>query len=512
MDLLTSSVYQAMRHRVARANSYATRSEQLQHRQLQYIVSGLIGTEYARKHGYKYKGHRDLYSTYCKHFPITGYEPIRRYVERMIEGEEHILFHAPCKRFAMSSGTSGGRSKYIPVPNHYLQKCHFRGGSDALWLYLAGRPDSEFFKHKGLVIGGSSKPMFQGKDALVGDLSSILVEKLPALGNMIRVPGKKVLLMDEWNAKMKAIVNEVRKEDVGSLSGVPSWMLVMIKQLLDEEKKNNLSEIWPNLEVFFHGGISFEHYRDIYKELIPSPKMTYRETYNASEGFFGIQNDPNDSAMLLMLDYRVFYEFVPIDKLEDEEPQAIPLSEVQTGVTYAMIISTTGGLYRYDIGDTVCFTSTNPYKFKIVGRTTHYINAFGEELMVANTDKAIATVCREMNAKAAEYTAAPLYMTGNEKGRHEWIIEFSKEPNDFALFAQRLDQVLREVNSDYDAKRYSDMTLLPLRLHVAEKGFFNKYMAEIEKLGGQNKVPRLQNNRKLIEQLLQRPGLTCVSQ
>lgn len=491
-----------MRHRIRLIKRYERQAEAIQAQQLNDVIAALRGTEYAKQNGFE--GGKGDYQTFRKRLPVTEYEPLRPLVERMLLGEKNVLLCGGCDRFAMSSGTSGGRSKYIPVNAAHLHRCHYRGGSDSLWLYLPTRSDSRFFATKGLVLGGSSKPVAQGNNILVGDLSSILIEKMPAIGNAIRIPSKDVLLQDEWNSKMEAIVEQVRRANVGSLSGVPSWMLVMIKSVLEAEGKENLSEVWPNLEVFFHGGISFEHYRDVYKRLIPSPRMQYRETYNASEGFFGIQNDPSDQAMLLMLDYGVFYEFTPLSELDNPEPTVIPLADVKPGVTYAMIISTIGGLYRYMIGDTVRFTSVHPYKFVIVGRTSHYINAFGEELMVANTDKAISTVSKELGASVSEYTAAPLFMSESGKGRHEWIIEFSELPHNITTFAQKLDSELRALNSDYDAKRYSDMTLLPLRLYIAPEGFFSQYLSDEGKLGGQHKVPRLRNDRTLFDKLLQR--------
>lgn len=508
MDLFTAVIHRLSSFRLRRIEQYALHAEEIQSQQLAVVLGNLKGTRYAEAHGYTDKS--GSYIEYCKAIPVVEYETIRPFVNKMLEGERDVLFHGGCDRFAKSSGTSGGRSKFIPVNTAHLKDCHFRGGSDALWLYLSTRPDSRFFRTKGLVLGGSSAPVSCGNEILQGDLSSILIEKMPALGNIIRVPSKSILLMDEWNAKMDAIVASVMHENVGSLSGVPSWMLVMIKKLLQESGKSDLSELWPDLEVFFHGGISFAPYREEYKRIIPSERMQYRETYNASEGFFGIQNDPHDPAFLLMLDYGVFYEFIPLDELHEENPTVVPLSEVKTGIVYAMLISTLGGLYRYELGDTILFTSRNPYKFTIVGRTTHYINAFGEELMVANTDKAIATVSHALHCDVAEYTAAPLVLSDVGKGRHDWIVEFSRVPKDYAQFAAMLDEELRKLNSDYDAKRYTNMTLLPLQLYIVPEGFFATFLEEEGKAGGQHKVPRLKNDRDLIEKLLLREGITKI--
>lgn len=506
MDAITTLIHKISGYRLHKIERYATNAEEIQQKQLQAVLANLRGTLYGNKYGITEDD--TTYEQFRTKIPLTEYEPLREYVEQMLDGKENILLAGSCKRFAKSSGTSGSRSKFIPVNEKHLKECHFRGGSDSLWLYLNTRPDSRFFQTKGLVIGGSSTPVANNKNILQGDLSSILIEKMPTLGNLLRVPSKKTLLMSEWNSKMEAIVNEVIPQNIGSLSGVPSWMMVMIKKVLEQTGKNNLSEVWPQLEVFFHGGISFSPYRQEYQRLIPSERMQYRETYNASEGFFGIQNDPSDSSLLVMLDYGVFYEFIPLDDLNHPSPRIVPLWGVEPGVVYSMVISTLGGLYRYQIGDTVTFSSTHPYKFTIAGRTSHYINTFGEELMVANTDKAIAEVSNTLQCQVSEYTAAPRIFEEKGKGCHEWIIEFNKGPKDIAEFARLLDDKLREVNSDYDAKRYSDMTLLPLKLYTVPKGFFENYLAEIGKLGGQNKVPRLKNDRKLIDILLERKGVT----
>lgn len=508
MSLFTDAIRKLSTRRLLQIEKYATEYEAIQAKQLQNVVKSLQGTSYEKLNGGNTPIHN--YSTYRQKIPLIEYENIRPLVEQMMQGKKNVLLSEVCDRFAKSSGTSGGRSKFIPVNKTHLRDCHFRGASDTLWLYLASRPDSEFFATKGLVLGGSSTPIEHTKNILQGDLSSILIEKMPLLGNLARVPSKSILLMDEWNEKMEAIVDSVVNDNVGSLSGVPSWMLVMTKKILEKTNKKNLSEVWPNLEVFFHGGISFEPYREEYKRLIPSDKMQYRETYNASEGFFGIQNDPLDPAFLLMLDYGIFYEFIPFEEVGKKSPTIIPLEEVKTGIVYSMVISSLGGLYRYQIGDTIQFTSTKPYKFLIAGRTAHYINTFGEELMVANTDRAIAIVSKELKCEVVEYTVAPLLLSDLGKGRHEWIIEFSKAPSNLKQFASALDKTLRELNSDYDAKRYSDMTLLPLSLYTARSGFFAEYLSEIGKLGGQHKVPRLQNNRTLFEKLVNRNGIESI--
>lgn len=499
MDAFTRFIYALMRPRLRAIARYDHCAEELQEVQLQHILHDLRQTEYGRSLGAERitNAHE-----YAQRVPIVTYDSVAPFAERMLTGEKNLLVRGSCDRFAVSSGTSAGRSKYLPVPRHHLKQCHFRGASDTLWLYLASRADSRFFATKGLTLGGSQQPVALSSHISRGDLSSILIEKMPTLGAIIRVPTKKTLLMSEWNAKMEQIVREVHRANVGSLSGVPSWMLHLIKDVLAYTGKSNLSEVWPDLEVFFHGGIAFSPYRDEYQRLIPSPRMQYRETYNASEGFFGIQNDPADSAMLLMLDYGVYYEFLPLEELEKEHPSAIPLSGVEVGKTYALVISTLGGLYRYILGDTVCFTSRDPYKIKIAGRTASYINAFGEELMVFNADVALTQTANEFGVTVVDYTAAPFFMNEAGRGRHDWVIEFATPPKDPDAFALRLHELLRKENSDYDAKSYNNMTLLPLKLYVAPQGTFTTYLSQEGKLGGQHKIPRLKNDRSVIEKVL----------
>lgn len=499
MELRTALFYRAQQPRLWAIRQYAQHSETIQRRQLSRVLRCLSRTRYAADNEAQKISD---YKSFNQALPIVEYETLRPYAEEMLTGAPDILTRGHCDRFAMSSGTSGGRSKFIPLNGLHLQAAHFQGGRDSLLLYLATRPDSRFFATKGLVLGGSQRPANYGGDIRVGDLSSILIEKMPAVGSVLRVPSKETLMMDEWNAKLECIAQEVACQPVGSLSGVPSWMLVLIKKLLADHNLTTLDELWPSLEVFFHGGISFSPYRQEYERLIPSPRMQYRETYNASEGFFAIQDDPADSAMLLMLDYGIFYEFIPLEELESDNPCAIPLWEVEIGKTYAMLISTLGGLYRYMIGDTVRFTQANPYKLVIVGRTTSYINGFGEELMVCNANDALRELTTRYGVAIVDYTAAPLFLTEEGKGRHQWVIEFATAPENVSAFARELDDTLRKLNSDYDAKRYSDMTLLPLEMVVAPEGTFAHYLEQKGKKGGQNKVPRLKNDRSVIDDVL----------
>lgn len=499
MDSLTRSVFSVMKFRLRAIEQYNKRAIEVQHRQFARIMRILNKTEYG--HRYAPSLIRD-YTSFANKIPVVEYEDIRGDVERMLRGEQNILLRGHCKWFAQSSGTSGGRSKFLPVSGLHLQSAHYRGGGDAVWLYLSSRTDSQFFKHKGLILGGSHHASSIYPGVNVGDLSAILIENMPTFGRFFQVPNKEILLMDEWVSKMNAIINSVKKTDVGSISGVPSWMLEMIMALLTSEGKEDLSLVWPHLEVFFHGGISFAPYREKFKQLISSDRMQYRETYNASEGFFGIQNDPSDNSLLLMLDYGIFYEFIPFSEIESEYPNVVPLEGVEVGVNYAILISTLGGLYRYMIGDTVQFTSRNPYKFIITGRTQHFINAFGEELMVCNANDALRKVSAEMGIHILEYTVAPHFKLDEAKGYHEWLIEFEEVPVDLQVFEHRLDEELRKINSDYDAKRYADMALENLRVIPVRKDLFRDWLANKGKLGGQHKVPRMKNNRDLLEEIL----------
>lgn len=470
MDILTKTFSLFLQGRLNDINRYAENADQIQNKQLKSLLSTARDTEWGRNHDY---WSISSYNTFKERVPLQTYEEVKPFVNRMINGEKNILWPSVVRWYAKSSGTTNDRSKFLPVTNEILKGCHYKGGFDSVVLYLRNNPQSHFFKGKGLILGGSHSPSPLNHEAHCGDLSAVLLQNLNPMINYIRVPSKEIILMDEWESKIKAIVENTYNKNVNNLSGVPSWMLVLIKAILAKTGKQYLTEVWPEIEVFFHGGISFEPYREQYKSLIPTDKMHYVETYNASEGFFGIQSDLDDSSMLLMLDYGVFYEFIPVNELEDENPTVLPLEEVETGKNYAMIITTSGGLWRYMIGDTIRFTSLRPHKFVISGRTRHYINAFGEELMIDNADKALCLTCQETNAIVKEYTVAPLFILDRAKGRHQWFIEFEKNPEvSIAEFAQRLDKHLREVNSDYDAKRYKEISLMELEIILASPGVF----------------------------------------
>lgn len=466
---------------------------------LRRLTSKAERTEWGREHGFE---SLRTYEDFAASSPVNTYEDLKLAIDRMRQGERDVLWPGQVRWYAKSSGTTNDKSKFIPVSQDGLKDTHYAGGRDAVAWYLGNNPHSRIFDGKALILGGSHASNYNLKNSLVGDLSAILIENINPLVNLVRVPKKETALLSDFELKRDRIAHEAIRENVTNLSGVPSWMLSVMNRVLEITGKDNLSEVWPNLEMFFHGGVAFTPYREQYRKLIPSANMHYMETYNASEGFFGIQDDPSDLSMSLMLDYGVFYEFIPMDELESPNPHVVPLWGVETGRNYAMLISTSSGLWRYMIGDTVRFTSTNPYKIVITGRTKFFINAFGEELIVDNAEVGLAEACRQTGAQVLEYTAAPVFMDGEGKCRHQWLVEFAKEPADIALFARILDETLQHVNSDYEAKRYKDITLQPLELVAARKGLFHDWLASKGKLGGQHKVPRLSNNRVHIEEML----------
>lgn len=474
--------------------TYLNGGEALQRSVLAHLVNTAKDTEYGRNHAFQgIKGYED----YITQVPVNTYEELKGDIDRMRHGETDILWPGKVKWYAKSSGTTNDKSKFIPVSPEGLQKIHYAGGRDSVAIYLRNNPKSRMFDGKGLILGGSHAPNYNLKDSLVGDLSAILIENINPLVNFVRVPKKQTALLSDFEVKREQIAKEAMTKNVTNISGVPSWMLSVLTCMMEMTGKTHLEEVWPNIEVFFHGGVAFTPYREQYKRLITSPRMHYMETYNASEGFFGIQDDPSDKSMLLMLDYGVFYEFIPMD---GGDP--VPLWAVETGKNYAMVISTSCGLWRYEIGDTIQFTSTNPYKFIISGRTKHFINAFGEELIVDNAEQGLAYACEQTGAEVLEYTAAPVFMDEKAKCRHQWLIEFSKRPTDLQQFASLLDKRLQEINSDYEAKRYKDITLQHLEIIEARQNLFNDWLKLRGKLGGQHKVPRLSNSRETIEQLL----------
>ncbi|GJG29769.1 hypothetical protein PRBRB14_06480 [Hallella multisaccharivorax DSM 17128] len=480
-----------------------TEPEQLQRSVLSYLVSKGMDTEYGRAHAFE--NIKD-YTGFVKNVPINTYEELKGDIDRMRHGEQNVLWPGLVKWYAKSSGTTNDKSKFIPISVAGLHNIHYKGGADVVALYLRNHPESRLFDGKSLILGGSHSPNYNVEGSLVGDLSAILIENINPIANLFRVPKKRTALLCDFELKRDRIAHECLYKNVTNISGVPSWMLSVLVRVLEVSGKKHVEDVWPNLEVFFHGGIAFTPYRKQYEEIITSQKMHYMEAYNASEGFFGIQDDPSDHAMLLMLDYGVYYEFIPLEEVDKPNATVIPLEGVETGKNYAMVISTSCGLWRYMIGDTVMFTSKKPYKFVITGRTKYFINAFGEELIQDNAEKGLAYACEQTGAQILEYTAAPVYMDENAKCRHQWLIEFSKDPDDLKKFADCLDSKLQEINSDYEAKRFHDVTLQHLEVVKAHPHLFEEWLKAKGKLGGQHKVPRLSNSRKNMDELLELNG------
>ncbi|NJB36179.1 GH3 auxin-responsive promoter family protein [Croceivirga sp. JEA036] len=472
---------------------------------LRYLITFAKGTEFGKMHGFD---SIKTYEDFVARVPIVDYEEVAGMIERTRRGEQNVFWPTSIKWFAKSSGTTNAKSKFIPVSTEALENCHYKSSKDLLCLYLNNNENSQLFTGKSLRLGGS-KELYEDNGSFFGDLSAILIDNMPLWAEYSSTPSNKVSLMSEWEHKMTAIIEESIKENVTSLAGVPSWMLVLLNNVLERTGKTHLFEIWENLEVYFHGGVSFAPYREQYKKLLPRSRFNYYETYNASEGFFGIQDRNNSHELLLMLDYGIFYEFIPIHQNGQLEPLAIPLWEVKIGVNYAVVITTNAGLWRYKIGDTVRFTSTAPYRIKITGRTKHHINVFGEELIIENTEEALKSVCEKTGAQIKDYTAAPVFMKDKEKGAHEWVIEFRKPPEQLDYFVELLDNALKALNSDYEAKRYNNMTLNPPKVHMARANLFYDWLKSKNKLGGQHKIPRLSNSREYLEELLQLNVITA---
>ncbi|MCF0160334.1 MAG: GH3 auxin-responsive promoter family protein [Bacteroidaceae bacterium] len=479
---------------------YDSQAGEIQQKVMNRLVHDAANTEWGTSHHFN---QIHSYEQFANAMPVNTYEELKGFIDRMRHGEKDILWPGLVRWYAKSSGTTNDKSKFIPVSKEGLKDTHYAGGTDAVALYLKQNPNSRMFSGKGLILGGSHASNYNVAHSLVGDLSAILIENINPLVNLIRVPGKSTALLSDFEMKRDRIAQETLTKNITNISGVPSWMLSVLNRVMELSGKKYLNEVWPNLEVFFHGGVAFTPYREQYRQLITSPDMHYMETYNASEGFFGLQSDLNDPAMELMIDYGVFYEFIPMDEFESQHPTVVPLTGVEVGKNYAMVISTSCGLWRYLIGDTVKFTQKDPYKFIISGRTKHFINAFGEELIVDNAEKGLAKACAETGAQVLDYTAAPIFMDANARCRHQWLVEFAVEPDSLEKFASVLDKHLQEINSDYEAKRYKDITLQPLQLIKARPNLFNDWLKAKGKLGGQHKIPRLSNSRQYMEELLQ---------
>lgn len=470
----------------------------IQQETLSKLLTKAADTEWGMRYDYL---SIDSIEEYQRRVPLQTYEDVKHYVSRLRAGEKNILWPGEIKWFAKSSGTTSDKSKFIPVSKECLEECHFRGSRDVLVIYMINNPDSKIFSGKGLTLGGSHKIDNYSSQSYYGDLSAILIENSPFWTEFIRTPSQEVALLDNWEEKLDKIMKETLNENVTSISGVPSWNLVMIKHLLAQSGKYNLLDIWPNLELFIHGGVNFTPYREQFQKVIPSDQMHYQEVYNASEGFFAIQDDPSDPGLLLMLDYGVFYEFIPFEQLNEPDPEILTIKNVKKNRNYAMVISTNTGLWRYIIGDTVLFTSLYPHKIIVSGRTKHYINAFGEEIIIDNAEKALKIACEKTKSSISDYTAAPIFMSCESKGAHEWLIEFETEPENLDYFKTLLDNALMSLNSDYEAKRYKNITLDSPVIKSLTKGVFYVWMEKRGKLGGQNKVPRLSNDRYYVDEL-----------
>jgi hypothetical protein len=463
------------------------------------LISTAKNTEWGKKYGYESILNQDQFK---ERVPLQNYDTLKPYIEKMLGGQHNVLWPSEIKWFAKSSGTTNDRSKFIPVSEESMEECHFKGGKDLLSMYCNNRPETKIFNGKCLVLGGSHQINQLNADSSFGDLSAVLIKNLPFWAEFYRTPDLSITLMDNFEEKIEKMAKATIEVNVTNISGVPTWNIVLAKRILEITGKDNLLEVWPNLEFYFHGAVNFKPYREQFKKLIPSDDMYYLETYNASEGFFGIQDQSNSEEMLLMLDYGIYYEFLPMEDISKENPKTLRLDEVQLNKNYALIISTNAGLWRYMIGDTIKFTSLTPHRIQITGRTKHFINAFGEELIIDNAEKGLSKACQDTGAIIRDYTASPIYFEGNNAGGHEWIIEFEKKPDNLERFTDVMDQTLREVNSDYDAKRFKDMALARPKVHLAPDGTFYEWMKSRGKLGGQHKVPRLANDRGYVEEIL----------
>jgi len=498
MKLLSPAISRLARLRLRLIELWTSQPVAAQREVLQELVTAAQYTEFGRQ--YKFT---QLFSlkTFKQTVPVHEYDDLKPFITRMMNGEENILWNTPIEWFAKSSGTTSNKSKFIPVSKESLEENHYQASKDVLTMYYKNFPDSDLLTGKGLVIGGSHQVNRVNENIQYGDLSAVLMQNSPVWSNWIRTPELSIALMDEWEGKIEQLAQSTMHENVTSISGVPTWTLVLIKRILEISGKQTLAEVWPHLELYLHGGVSFVPYKEQFKKLI-GKDINYLETYNASEGFFAAQESPSEEGLLLFTNHGIFYEFMSIEEYGKKFPQTVGLDKVELNKNYALIISTTGGLWRYIVGDTVQFTSLKPYKIKVSGRLKHYMNAFGEEVIVDNTDQAIAIACEQTGAIVNDYTAAPIYFSNNNNGAHEWLIEFDRAPASLEQFAEALDAALKTLNSDYEAKRYKDIALRMPVLHALKKGAFNEWLKSKGKLGGQHKVPRLSNERSLLEEIL----------
>lgn len=501
MGLINSILTWVMKKRIHQIELFMKYPHDVQEELFKKLLSNGETTQFGNQFGFS-----DItnYDQYRERVPIHTYEKMFPYIQRLMRGEQNVLWPSEIKWFSKSSGTTNQRSKFIPVSEEALEECHFKGGKDLISIYVNNYPDTKLFDGKGLAVGGSHQiNEYDSSDSsFYGDVSAVIMQNLPSWAQFIRTPSLETALLGNWEEKIEKMALETSEVNVTNIAGVPTWTVLLIQRIVELKNKKHILEVWPNLEAFFHGAVAFKPYRNLFESLIPKSDMHYWETYNASEGFFGIQDQKDSEEMLLMLDYGIFYEFVPTDEIEEENPKAIGLSEVELGKNYVMIITTNAGLWRYNIGDTIKFTSLNPYRIKISGRTKHFINAFGEEVIIENAEAAITRACQETNAIIDNFTAAPIFLEKGKRGGHEWLIEFKQRPESLQTFTKILDTTLREVNSDYDAKRRHDLALIEPKVHSVQQGTFYDWMKRRGKLGGQNKVPRLSNSREYVEDIL----------
>jgi hypothetical protein len=490
-----------MKKRIHQIELFRKYPAEVQNEVFEHLVTRGQTTQFGHEFGFD---KISSYEEFKNRVPLQEYNDVKPWVDRAMAGEPSLLWPTETKWFAKSSGTTSNRSKLIPVTNESLEDCHYKGGKDLLALYYHNHPNRKLYNGKHLIVGGSAEVNHLSHDSYFGDLSAIIVKNLPWWAEIRRTPAKEIALMSEWEDKIEKMAQSTIHDDVYILAGVPSWTMVLANRILEITGKNNLKEVWPNLELFMHGGVNFTPYKEQFERLIPDSNMNYVETYNASEGFFGIQDQVGLDEMLLMLDYGIFFEFIPMSSYKGvNSTEVYKIDEVEKDVNYAIVISTNGGLWRYILGDTVRFTSVAPYRFKITGRTKSFINAFGEELIVENAEQAIARAANLTNAQIRDFTVCPIYMDDEQSGAHEWLIEFVKYPDEVDRFVNVLDEELRAINSDYDAKRYHDLVLKTPVVKAVETGVFDAWLRSMKKLGGQNKVPRLSNDRSIVEQILQ---------
>jgi hypothetical protein len=506
MPILNSIASWLMLKRMHQIELFMKYPHEVQNEWLRKLIQSAMNTEWGKKYSFR---SIQTYEDFSNRIPLQDYESLKPYIERIRRGEQNILWGSDIKWFAKSSGTTSDKSKFIPVSNEALEECHYKGGKDMVAVYCNNYPNTQLFTGKNLALGGTHyTDNFDNYQSYHGDVSAIIMRNLPLWAEFLRAPDISIALLSDFEEKIDKMARATMKENVTSIAGVPSWMMVLLKRILELSGKQNIGEVWPNLEVYFHGGVNFSPYRESFKQLFEKSNVHFFELYNASEGFFGLQDQKKSTDLLLMLDYGIFYEFIPVDELGKKSEKAIPLHEVKVGKNYEVVITTNAGLWRYQLGDTIRFTSTYPYRFKITGRTKHFLNAFGEEVIIENAEKALKIACEKTGARLIEYTVAPVFMKSTSEGgtrsvgAHEWLIEFEIKPNDMDYFTEVLDNALKSLNSDYEAKRFNNFVMQMPVVHPLPEGTFYKWMKEKNKLGGQNKVPRLCNERKYVEEIL----------